>query len=82
VNPRQIEVIHEVFRPTAEEIRHALEVMDAIKRAREMGTGVISLKGKMVDAPVVTRAARTIREGVAFGMLEFDLSDEVIHGEK
>jgi len=82
VNPRQIEVIHEVFRPTAEEIRHSLEVMDAIKRAREMGTGVISLKGKMVDAPVVTRAARTIREGVAFGMLEFDLSDEVIHGEK
>jgi citrate lyase subunit beta/citryl-CoA lyase len=82
VNPRQIEVIHEVFRPTAEEIRHALEVMDAIKRAREMGTGVISLKGRMVDAPVVTRAARTIREGVAFGMLEFDLSDEVIHGEK
>ena len=82
VNPRQIEVIHEVFRPTAEEIQHALEVMDAIKRAREMGTGVISLKGKMVDAPVVTRAARTIREGVAFGMLDFDLSDEVIHGEK
>ncbi len=82
VNPRQIEVIHDVFRPTAEEIRHALEVMDAIKRAREMGTGVISLRGKMVDAPVVTRAARTIREGVAFGMLEFDLSDEVIHGEK
>ena len=82
VNPRQIEVVHEVFRPTAEEIRHALEVMAAIHRAREMGTGVISLKGRMVDAPVVTRAARTIREGVAFGMLEFDLSDEVIHGEK
>ena len=82
VNPRQIEVIHEVFRPTAAEIQNALAVMDAIKRAREMGTGVISLKGKMVDAPVVTRAARTIREGVVFGMLEFDLSDEVIHGEK
>ena len=46
VNPRQIEVIHDVFRPTAEEIQHALEVMDAIKRAREMGTGVISLKGQ------------------------------------
>jgi citrate lyase subunit beta/citryl-CoA lyase len=82
VNPRQIEVIHEVFRPSEDEIRHALEVMEAIKRAREMGTGVISLKGKMVDAPVVRRAARTIREGVAFGMLEYDLSDEVIYGEK
>jgi citrate lyase subunit beta/citryl-CoA lyase len=82
VNPRQIEVVHEVFRPTREEIAHALEVMEAIKRAREMGTGVISLRGRMVDAPVVTRAARTIRAGVAFGMLEFDLTDEVIHGEK
>jgi citrate lyase subunit beta/citryl-CoA lyase len=82
VNPRQIEVIHNVFRPTSKEIQYALEVMEAIKQAREIGTGVISLKGKMVDAPVVTRAARTIREGVAFGMLEFDLSDEVIYGKK
>jgi citrate lyase subunit beta/citryl-CoA lyase len=82
VNPRQTEIIHEVFRPTAEEIQNAVEVMEAIKRAREMGTGVISLRGKMVDAPVVTRAARTLRTAVAFGMIEYTLSDEVIHGEK
>lgn len=82
VNPRQIEIIHEVFRPTAKEIEHALEVMDAIKRAREMGTGVISLKGRMVDAPVVTRAARVLKTAIAFGMIDFDLTDEVIHGEK
>ncbi len=82
VNPRQIEVIHEVFRPTPEEIQNALDVMDAIKRAREMGTGVISLRGRMVDAPVVTRAARTLRTAVAFGMIDCDLSDEVIHGKK
>jgi len=82
VNPRQIEVIHEVFRPTPEEIQNALDVMDAIKRAREMGTGVISLRGRMVDAPVVTRAARTLRTAVAFGMIDYDLSDEVIHGKK
>ncbi len=82
VNPRQIEVIHEVFRPTPEEIQNALDVMEAIKRAREMGTGVISLRGRMVDAPVVTRAARTLRTAVAFGMIDYDLSDEVIHGKK
>jgi citrate lyase subunit beta/citryl-CoA lyase len=56
--------------------------MDAIKRAREMGTGVISLRGRMVDAPVVTRAARTLRTAVAFGMIDYDHSDEVIHGKK
>jgi len=82
VNPRQIAVVHEVFRPTGEEIEHALEVMEAIKKAREMGTGVISLRGRMVDAPVVKRAARTIRTAVAFGMLDYELSDEVVHGQE
>lgn len=82
VNPRQIDVVHEVFRPKPDEIEHALEVMEAIKRAREMGTGVISLRGRMVDAPVVKRAARTIRTAVAFGMLDYQLSDEVIHGQE
>jgi citrate lyase subunit beta/citryl-CoA lyase len=82
VNPRQIEIIHEVFRPTQAEIDHAIEVMDAIKRAREMGTGVISLKGRMVDAPVVMRAARVLKTAVAFGMIDYTLSDEVIYGEK
>jgi citrate lyase subunit beta / citryl-CoA lyase len=82
VNPRQIPVVHEVFRPKAEEIEHALEVLEAIKKAREMGTGVISLRGRMVDAPVVKRAARTIRTAVAFGMLDYELSDEVIHGQE
>jgi citrate lyase subunit beta/citryl-CoA lyase len=82
VNPRQIEVVHEVFRPKREEIDHALEVMEAIQRAREMGTGVASLRGKMVDAPVVKRAARTIRTAVAFGLIDQPLPDEVTHGEE
>ena len=33
-------------------------------------------------APVVKRAARTIKTAVAFGMLEYKLTDEVIHGAK
>jgi len=82
VNPRQIEVVHEVFKPTPEEIAHAVEVMDAIKRAREMGTGVISLRGRMVDAPVVKRAARTLRTAIAFGLSDYELSEELIHGQE
>ena len=82
VNPRQIETVHEVFRPSQEEIDHALEVMEAIVRAREMGTGVISLRGRMVDAPVVKRAARTLRTAAAFGMIEYEVSDALIYGQK
>jgi citrate lyase subunit beta/citryl-CoA lyase len=82
VNPRQIPVVHEVFRPKPEEIAEALEVLEAIKRAREMGTGVISLRGRMVDAPVVKRAARILKTAAAFGLVEVDLSDEVIYGKE
>ncbi len=80
VNPRQIEVIHEVFAPKQEEVDYALEVMEAIKRAREMGTGVISLKGKMIDRPVVVRAARVINTARAHGMVDVVVNEEDIYG--
>ena len=80
VNPRQIDVIHDVFAPKQQEIDYALEVMDAIKRAREMGTGVISLKGKMIDRPIVVRAARVLNTARAHGMVDIVINEEDIYG--
>ena len=80
VNPRQTDIIHEVFAPKQEEIDYALQVIEAIKRAREMGTGVISLKGKMIDAPIVVRAARVLRTAHAHGMVDVMINEEDIHG--
>ncbi|NVN91616.1 MAG: HpcH/HpaI aldolase/citrate lyase family protein [Desulfuromonadales bacterium] len=80
VNPRQIDVIHDVFAPKQEEVDYALQVIDAIKRARSMGTGVISLGGKMIDAPVVKRAARVLRTAYAHGLVDETIHEEDIHG--
>jgi citrate lyase subunit beta/citryl-CoA lyase len=80
VNPRQIDVVHEVFAPKQEEIDYALQVIDAIKRARLMGTGVISLGGRMIDAPVVKRAVRVLRTAHAHGLVDSIVDDEVVHG--
>ena len=80
VNPRQIEVVHDVFAPKAEEVAYALEVIEAIQRAREMGTGVISLKGKMVDAPVVKRAFRTLRTAHAQGLVDALPDEGILRG--
>ena len=80
INPRQIDVIHDVFAPKQEEVDYALEVIEAIKRAREMGTGVISLKGKMIDRPVVVRAARVLNPARAHGMVDVVINEEDIHG--
>ncbi|MDF7640641.1 citrate (pro-3S)-lyase subunit beta [Bifidobacterium sp. ESL0784] len=61
INPRQIEMVNEVFTPTQKEIVNAQGVMAAIKKAREQGSGVISMNGKMVDRPVALRAERIMK---------------------
>ena len=60
ISPRHVDVINSVFSPTVDEIEYAYEVIDAIRRAKAEGKGAISLRGKMIDAPIVARAERTV----------------------
>ena len=60
INPRQIEVVNEVFAPTQK----------AIREAERKGSGVIAVNGKMVDRPVVIRAQRTIDLAIASGIIK------------
>jgi citrate lyase subunit beta/citryl-CoA lyase len=69
IHPGQIRVIHEGFKPSTEEIDRALEIVDAFRRARENGLGVVSLGSKMIDAPVVKRAERTLLLAKKFNMI-------------
>ena len=69
INPRQIEVVNEVFAPSQKDIEKALRIIAAIKEAQQRGSGVISVNGKMVDRPVVIRAERTIALAVASGII-------------
>ena len=68
ISPRHVEVINRVFSPTLAEIRYAWEVMDAITEAKRQGKGAVALRGKMIDAPIVTRAQRTIAMAEALGL--------------
>ena len=60
IHPRQIQVVHEVFAPTVEEIEKAKKIVLAFEEAEKKGLGVVSLGSKMIDPPVVKRAERTI----------------------
>lgn len=60
INPRQIDVIHAVFNPSQADIEWAEQVIYAIRKAQKEGSGVASLNGKMVDAPIVSRAERIL----------------------
>lgn len=60
INPRQVDIIHKAFAPTTQEINWSVRVLNAIDQANKQGSGVISLDGKMIDAPIVQRAKRTL----------------------
>lgn len=60
INPRQIEIVNEVFTPTDQEIRKAVKIVKAFDRNTKAGIGVFAVDGKMVDAPVVQRAMRVL----------------------
>ncbi len=60
IHPRQVDCINELFTPTDKEINLAVRIFEAIREANARNSGVIALNGKMIDAPVVARARRTI----------------------
>ena len=68
ISPRHVEAINSVFSPTEKEIDYAYEVLDAIETAKRQGKGAIALHGKMIDAPIVARAQRTIDMAKALGL--------------
>ena len=60
IHPRQIEVIHAGYAPEKAEIEKAQRIVVAFEKAKAEGLGVVSLGSKMIDAPVVKRAQRTV----------------------
>jgi len=73
INPRQIDIIHEVFAPTEEEIRKAYRIVKEFRANTAAGIGVFAIDGKMIDAPVVRRAEYVLK----LAGIEVPLSDEL-----
>jgi len=69
IHPAQIAVIHECFNPGEKEIAKAKKIVMAFEAAEKAGIGVIALGSKMIDAPVVKRALRTILLAEQNGLL-------------
>lgn len=68
ISPRHVEVINQLFSPSLAEIAYAYEVMEAISVAEKQGKGAIALRGKMIDAPIVARAKKTIAMAEVLGL--------------
>ncbi len=58
IHPAQVAVINAAFTPSAEDIRHAAEIVAAFEA--QPNAGVLSVGGKMVDRPHLVQAQRIL----------------------
>jgi citrate lyase subunit beta/citryl-CoA lyase len=61
IHPAQIEPVHRAFCPSEQEAVWAREIVDAFEAAKAEGTGVVAVRGRMVDEPVLLQALRILR---------------------
>lgn len=59
IHPSQIELANQAFVPDADQIAHALRVVEAAAKAEAAGIGAYMVDGQMVDGPFV-RSAQTL----------------------
>lgn len=68
IHPAQIDTMHEVFTPSAQEIAYAKGLLAAFQAAESQGIGAVRYEGMMVDYANVRLAQRTLlrlQEGLA-----------------
>lgn len=73
VNPRQIKIVHDIFTPSAGEIREAEKVVRVIRENADKGVGIFAVDGKMLDIAFLSGAERTLALAKASGVYEGDL---------
>lgn len=61
IHPSQIAVLHAAFSPTPKEVAHAARLMAGAEEAQAGGRAAFAIDGRMIDPPVVARAAALIR---------------------
>jgi citrate lyase subunit beta/citryl-CoA lyase len=69
IHPSQIALANDVYRPSDEEIAHALRVVAAAALAQADGVGAYVVDGKMIDAPFVRRAQATVGIARRLGLI-------------
>lgn len=61
IHPNQIEPVHGIFTPTAEEISFARRVVEVFEAEEAEGAAAILVDGKFVDYPVVEQSRRILQ---------------------
>ncbi|MCP3728708.1 CoA ester lyase [Paraburkholderia sp. CNPSo 3272] len=69
IHPSQIAIANDVFRPSDDDIAHAVRVVAAAREAHSKGIGAYVVDGKMIDPPFVERARVLAADAARMGLL-------------
>jgi len=77
INPRQIDIVHDIYTPSKSEIDKSFRIIKASQDALIKGLGVVSLDGKMIDKPIIERAERVLTLAEAAGVYKPEGGKEI-----
>jgi len=70
IHPSQIELANQAFLPDAEQIAHALRIVEAAAKAAAAGIGAYLVDGQMVDGPFVRSAQALLSQARSAGLTQ------------
>lgn len=65
IHPNQVDIINQVFAPSAMEI---IEAKRIVKKSEETNKGAFSLDGKMIDLPVIEKAKKVLEKAKKYNL--------------
>lgn len=70
MTPRQLEVCHQVYTPSEEEVNRAKAIVAAAEDAKKEGRGIVVVDGNFVSPPTVKAAYKVLKRSQAIEALE------------
>ncbi|MBD8133926.1 HpcH/HpaI aldolase/citrate lyase family protein [Peribacillus frigoritolerans] len=68
IHPKQIELLHKLYKPSDEEINQSKAIVQLFEEALSNGKAAIAYQGKMIDYPVYKQAKRNISRNHIIGI--------------
>ena len=69
IHPSQVDLANQAFVPDADQIAHALRVVEAAAKAEAAGVGAYMVDGQMVDGPFVRSAQALLAQARSAGLM-------------
>ena len=76
IHPDQVHIMNEEFAPSADEVAAAQGVLDAYEQALGENRGSAHFQGKMIDAPIASRARELLAKHHRLAALQSNTADE------